>query len=210
MRFVSNRGEYRFVVVGETYQWRKDQHGADHHEMVAPGYTAQFVQGVLTPHEKVAAMQHWGGQGSREDGTLKGFGAHPMIQGGILKETVPFDPRWRFSAFDTNWIDNPVTRAIAEEKLCDPQYNNNEHIMVAPERILEPWPGYDQMRGVKGRPLAETIATHAANTGQLVAALAYERVMQNRPNVVGALEAEMLRGAEMAAEEEVLVAPVPA
>src|SRR5215203_927836 len=101
---------------------------------------------------------------------MRGMGAHPMasspsVDGQILSGLMPFHPQFRFSVFDTEWIADPEMRATAEERLCDDSLNNNEHMLVVPEAVPQPWPGYDKMRGVRGKPLAEAIASHAVMTG---------------------------------------------
>jgi hypothetical protein len=199
MRFVSRSANYRFVVRPDASAWRKDRNGIDTQVQVESEYTAQFQQGWLMPHEKLAAIQHWGGMGSRHDGSM------------AARDAEAFDPRWRLSVFDTEWIADPELRELAERRMAEPGLGGGtDYIMVMPESVREPWPGYDQMKGVRGKPLAQQIADVAASTGQIGVALAYEKATKNRDAVVAALEAEVARiGAQMD-EDDALSAEVPA
>lgn len=210
MRFVSRSANYRFVVRPDASAWRKDRNGIDTQVQVESEYTAQFQQGWLMPHEKVAAIRHWGGMGSRHDGSMAGFMAHALMQG-TAKDAEAFDPRWRLSVFDTEWIADPELRELAERRMTEPGLGGgSDYILVEMERLPEPWPGYDTMRGVRGKPLADQIAAVAVATGQVASALAYEKATRKREAVIAALEAEVGKAAESAELEDALTAEVPA
>lgn len=220
MRFISNHPHYRFVVTNDDGDWKKAP-GSERDVWVVTdkGFTAEFVHGALTNYEQVLAMNHWvGGQGTRRDGTLRGMGAHAMISApsyngntniGQTARLVPFQPQFRFSLFDTETIKDPRLRELAEAKLSDADLVGNDVLMVIPEAVPEPWPGYDQMKGVRGKPLAETIASHALATGQVAQTLAYEQATKNREQIVKALEDAHAEAVERAEEDDALSAVVP-
>jgi hypothetical protein len=209
MRFVSKSANYQFVVRADATEWRKDRNGIDTQTTVESHYIAEFKQGWLAPHEKLAAIQHWGGMGNRLDGSLNGFAAHPLMQG-TARDAEAFDPRWRLSVFDTEWIADPELRELAERRMTEPGIAGNDYILVEAEKLREPWPGYDTMKGVRGKPLAQQIADVASSTGQLSEALAYEKAVKNREQVVAALEAELKKVVAEWEEDDALSAEVPA
>jgi hypothetical protein len=209
MRFVSKSAKFKFVVRPDAVEWRKDRNGIDTPVTVESHYIAEFKQGWLAPHEKLAAIQHWGGMGNRLDGSLNGFAAHPLMQG-TARDAEAFDPRWRLSVFDTEWIADPELRELAERRMTEPGIAGNDYILVEAEKLREPWPGYDTMKGVRGKPLAQQIADVASSTGQLSEALAYEKAVKNREQVVAALEAELKKVVAEWEEDDALSAEVPA
>jgi hypothetical protein len=216
MRFVSKISNYRFGVADERSTVSIDQNGNPQRIISDNGFTAEFRQQELAPHEKLAAMQHWiGSQGNRGDGTMKGMGAHPLMQGMSMPGTQAWSPEGRFSMFDTANPDMcpPQYREAAERKLLDPQYNNNEHLLVGPGMIEKPWPSYDEMRGVRGKPTPERIVEAAVEFGvSLEAVLAYESAREAGPraDVMKALREAIASGREREAEDEALSAEVPA
>jgi hypothetical protein len=216
MRFVSNRAHYRIGITEEVSSVSIDQNGNPQRIVSDKGFTAEFRQQELAPHEKLAAMQHWiGSQGNRGDGSMKGMGAHPLMQGMSLPGTTAWSPEGRFSMFDTANPEMcpPQYKAAAEAKLLDPQFNNNEHLLVGPGLVQKPWPSYDEMRGVKGKPTPDRIVDFALDLGlDLESVLAYESARESgpRPEVMAALRAAITSGREREAEDEALSAEVPA
>lgn len=212
MRFVSNRAEYKLCIRGGKWEYRRHSDGTDERVQTEQEFWVAFRQAELRPHEKIAAADHFiGGMGNRGDGSMKGLGAHPLMQGAQAGAGVEnFDPRWRFSVYDTDWIEDAELRAEAEAKLTDYGIVGNEVLLVLPEAVPAPWPSFDDVRGVKGSPTPMRLVEMARDFGvSLERCLAYERVAQNREDVVEAFEEAIRADAETAALDLALSAVVP-
>ena len=97
-----------------------------------------------------------------------------------------FSPRSRISGFDSfraqdenNWTDEE--RELVEETLRKSHHFGTDHIELIPEPAVRPWPTFDTDD-------PELIVAIARATGQVEAALAYERENQSRTDLIESLE----------------------
>lgn len=114
----------------------------------------------------------------------------------------------RYSIFDTVQFqyDHDMTDEKREdmelfllnEKPRQPAHAfGTDYIMVEAPKVPAPWPTYDDFKGVKGMPTADRIAARVVEDGYDVQqVLLYERLNQNRANVIEALETIGLEAVE--------------
>lgn len=187
-RFVSKHRGYRIVIRPTIDRESAFQTGRDPQK----GMVARFRPQGLSPWEKEASIEHFGGN-------LRGV-AHDE------------NPIRRFSVYDTEtqailnkW--DASFRNEVEERLRTADGYGVDYIEIVQPRAPEPWPNYDKL-AAQGRRTNEMVAEKIAETvrdlGYSVEhVLLYERENRNRPEVVAALEALT---AEPVADETVISA----
>ena len=119
------------------------------------------------------------------------------------------DPASRISMYDTDmeakvrgWDDEK--KQVVEEVLD--RTSGYVHVRLEIPKTPRPWPGYDDIKGVKGNTAAAQIVQLVKDTGSNVHdTIKYERENANRQSVVEALE-ELLAAPGEPAEEELVSA----
>ena len=117
-----------------------------------------------------------------------------------------------FSVFDTESIPNLEDRAYAEKRLVEDSSNGNHYIQVGNRPIDPPWPTYEEMRGVKGKPTAVLVSDMVRTGGyDIDYVIAYEQARERpRTEVVEALEVLRIELAAEAVEDASLSREIPA
>ena len=184
MRFVSLYGRYAIQLrpqISEVF-------ASGDVRVTQEGLYASFEPGDLRDHEREAAIARFQFRGRFQE----------------RDEFTPVDPDYRLSVFDTdktardqNWTLEVKTEV--ESRLINSQYHGSDFIYVPDLELVPPWPRYDGYRG----SVANLVKKLVDEGHDLQATLAYERDMQNRPEVIEAIEAALAVPEEQR-EEEVL------
>lgn len=141
----------------------------------------------LRPHERELAIAQWRFNGSYQE----------------LDEVTTVPPDYRIGVYDTEaqqeqkgWDDE--TRIWVEEQLMNHADRYDDIITVPRTSLKPPWPAYDVYPGTP----AELVHKLYVDGHRVEEVLAYEREMQNRAEIVEALEGALAP----ADEDEVVVA----
>lgn len=183
MRFISAISAYKLVVIHEDVEIL----ASGQPRVIAPGFTAEFRQGGLLPHEKEVAARE-----------LK-FRNQTYYKDGTPVDLIP-----RVSLFDTSEIHDPKLRERVEKAmLANPDFGKQDgYMLVEAPKVTAPWASYDELT-IHGQRTAEKVAERnieiARTTGtSLEALIAYERQNRNDARIIAAYEAAQ---AEAQAEE---------
>lgn len=229
MRYVSRSANYTLIARNEQEYEIYEQVGGNliPKVMSKPILLCQFKHGIVPPDEAYAAMLHWSGTPStrtdpdRVDATghsvPDAFGATPYqrsvpIRDGLGRITGVSEasrPDYNFSLYDSEWIDDPDDRAIAEKALAENADNGVWYVKVEKAQIPAPWPGYDKMRGTKAKPVEDAILEMVKTGGfdpNIVCA--YEKSHKDRPAVIATLETHIQAEIDAAEEQQSLTVTV--
>ena len=214
MRFVSRHANFTFIARPDTVQMVLGPGGHMLPQTVVPAIQCEFQHGMVRPDECELAKQHWLGFGSREDGTLVAYGATPTTVTGVVNGMGHdgWNPDLMFSVFDTETIIDEEDRKHAEERLLKDHGNGRDYIQVSGKSLTPPWPGYEEMKGVKGNSTAQQVCEMVRMGGyDIDYVIAYE-LARERPRYEITQALEKLRGdlASEAAEEATLKREIPA
>lgn len=214
MRFVSKHANYMFVARPDKVQMILGPGGAMMPHTIEPAIICEFRHGLVRPEEAEIAKQHWLGFGRRGDGTMIAYGATPTMQVGVVNGQAheAWNPDLMFSVYDTEEIPNADDRKIAEERLLNDAGLGLDHIQVSGKALTAPWPGYEDMKGVKGNPVYKQVCEMVRMGGyDIDYVVAYEGQRDNpREDVIEALEALRLELAAEAEENAALNREIPA
>ena len=135
-----------------------------------------FREGLMTPDERELALSTWTFEGSYQE----------------QDEVTTVAPDYRIGVFDSeqaaadgNWSDE--LRIEIENFLI--RYSERlEDVLVVPlVMVPPPWPRYDEYTGSTAALMRKLVD----EGHDLVEVLAYERAVQNRPEVIAALQEEI-------------------
>lgn len=198
IRFVSHSPRFGVEVVKEKVRFSNYGDRIVDQE----GMTALFTQDDITEGDLAFAQSIWP--------TLQGFTT-------LIDEVTPSPLVGRISVYDTDeeairedWEGRTVHDARGNEHdlkqwvervLSERAPNHTEFRQVEEIALLPPWPNYLQYKGS-----LEQLITKLRDDGyELSYALSYERQI-GRPQVVAAIEAELNRQSEEAAQAEQVLA----
>ena len=168
LRFVSDAARYTFQAIPPDQQILADVHGHSKLQVVDPGVNCQFEHGLLMQWEWDRGLAAFG---------LRGLAEHE-------------DPRWRFSAYDTDvealrhsW--DKRRKNLVEEALLRAQ--GSGHIHVEKPRLDPPWKAYPKIRGKTAAAEIARIVRETEFDPHYV--MNYERENENRKDVLEAVNA---------------------
>ena len=179
LRFVSDSAKYTYQAIPVTEEILADSHGHSRLTVTDKGVNCEFRHGLLMQWEWETAASTFG---------FRGLAEHE-------------DPRWRFSAYDTD-IESLQNKWTKERKQEVEQRLlasvGTGHIHVEKPRLEAPWRGYPK---IKGKNAAEEIARIVRETEfDPHYVMNYERENLNRQAVIDAVNAVEL---ELVQEEVV-------
>jgi hypothetical protein len=186
MRFLSKYGRWGVSVrrpIEEHYATGMSQ-------TIQAAVNAMFHEGGMTPEERELALSRWTFEGSYQE----------------QDEVHIVPPDYRIGIFDSEqaqiengWSDE--IRVEVENHLIRHSERFEDVLVVPRVSISPPWPRYDDYGG-KPAALVRKLVDEGHN---LDAALTYERAVQNRPEVIAAIEAEIAEPTEYEPVEEEIV-----
>jgi hypothetical protein len=103
-----------------------------------------------------------------------------------IDEATPADILYRLSVFDTEWIEDPETRAVVEKRLLELEPLNDDFFIATEKPLDAPYPLWDASE----QPAFQMVAGLVQMGFDLQDALSYERIFgPRREEVIEALEA---------------------
>jgi len=170
LRFISKHPGYRIVCKHQDIEIL----ASGLPRVLRDGYTAEFKVSDVTDWERDAAR-----------GAFTFVGTTTTLGGN------PIDPvTTRISGFDTNRIADTTLRAEVEKALQVNTAFGHDYILVEKPTLPAPWPKYDSEK-------VAAIAGKVADSGyDPQDVIAYERANKNRPSVIEALEALLVKEPE--------------
>lgn len=182
MRFISKYGRFGVQIVPMV----EEAYATGMAKTIQEPVYAYFEPGKLLPHERELALGHW---------TWNGFYQEQ-------DEVTTVLPDYRIGLFDSreaqvnnSWSDEK--RELVETVLSDLVERYNDMIVVPLTMLAPPWPRYDEYSGAPSA-LVRKLSDEGYELEQV---LEYERAVQNRPEIVTALEGALAKQPE----EEVVV-----
>jgi len=169
-RFLAKYGKY-------TYHVRRgvtEEYATGGIKVVQTPLYAQFQPGGMRPEERELAIASWVFNGSYQE----------------QDEATTVAPDYRIGLFDTEiaqmafgWPDED--RLEVERSLSEACAAGHPDLLEVPRTLIPPpWPRYDDFKGTP-EELVERLVEDGHNFD---AVITYERAMQNRPDVLAALE----------------------
>lgn len=186
MRFVSRYGEFGVQIRPQFVE----AYATGGVQVTQQGVYAMFHVIGTRPEEVDLAKERW-------HGTFNGFYQQE-------DEVTILPPDYRLGSFDSEQaqLDNGWSDEIRDEverTLIELSERFNEILVVPATLLPPPWPNYDNFEGT----LAALMRKVVDDGYELENVLGYERAMQNRPDVVVALEELIATTDEIPMEEVV-------
>ena len=186
MRFIAKYGNYAVQVQPLVAEW----YATGGSKTVQRELVARFAPGSLRPPERELAIHSWVFNGSYQ----------------MEDEVTTFPPDYRIGVFDSvqaqqaeQWTDDEREKVELELTRLATEFPS-EMLAIPRTMLAPPWPNYDGFEGSQAQ-LMRKLVDDGHNLEEV---LAYECEMQNRPEVIDALEELISTAAKIPLEEEVL------
>jgi len=173
MRFIAKYGRFS-VAVRPLIQ---ESFATGERRVLQEQLDAQFHEGALRPEERELAIATWTFNGSYQE----------------QDEATTVAPDYRIGLFDSElaqmahgWSEED--RMIVEQKLLRDIEDGDVNLIAVPRTLIPPpWPRYDDFTGTP----QELVRRLLEDGHNFDAVITYERSMQNRPEVLAALEGSL-------------------